>query len=93
MALIVKWWCRFRLDPLSIWAKVITGLHKLNGKPDHVYSMKTLVGVWNNIACIQNDLDKKGISHNIVLEKRKTSLGVSWNCVLTSDGKYKVNKK
>lgn len=43
--LIVKWWWRFRKDPGSIWAKLITSMHKLQGKPDHVFSLKTLAKV------------------------------------------------
>lgn len=68
-ALIVKWWWRFRKDPGSIWAKLITSMHKLQGKPDHVFSLKTLVGVWNNIACSQKELNKLVISVDMVLEK------------------------
>nr|KAJ0222789.1 hypothetical protein LSAT_V11C200061880 [Lactuca sativa] len=54
-ALIVKWWWRFRKDPGSIWAKAITSMHKLQ--------------VWNNIACSQKELNKLGISVDMVLEK------------------------
>ena len=49
-ALIVKWWWRFRKDPGSISAKAITSMHKLHGKPDHIFSLTTLARVWNNIA-------------------------------------------
>ena len=66
-------------------------MHKLVGKPDHVFSLKTLHGVWNNIACSQKDLDKPGITTEMVLEKQTTHTAPTWRCPLTTTGDYKVN--
>lgn len=92
-ALIVKWWWRFRSEPESIWAKAISSIHNLQGKPDHILSLKTLPRVWNNIACSKKDLDKCGITINMVMEKQSTNEGddLKWTCPLSSNGNYQVN--
>ena len=74
-ALIIKWWWRFRSEPESIWAKAISSMHNLTGKPDHIFSLKTLTGVWNNIACSQKDLDKCRITLGKVLKNQSMRWG------------------
>ncbi|CAH1444977.1 unnamed protein product [Lactuca virosa] len=60
-------------------------------KPDDCYSTKSLPGVWNNIAGIGNDLKKKNIQVQTVLDKRIVNNGVIWRCGLTPDGSFTVN--
>lgn len=69
ISLLVKWWWRLRSEPFSLWAKVITSIHKCHDKDDDCYSLKTLTEVWNNITCIKHDLDKAGIPHEKSLKK------------------------
>ncbi|CAI9300834.1 unnamed protein product [Lactuca saligna] len=52
--------------------------------------MKTLPGVWNNIACIKNDLMKNKILVCSVFSKHQDPTSEIWKCGLTSDGSYSV---
>lgn len=90
ISLIMKWWWKLRTKPGQLWATVIYSVHNLRSKPDVCYSMKTLPGVWNNIAGIKNDLMKKNIPVCSVLSKRQDPTGEIWKCGLTPDGSYSV---
>ena len=59
--MIVKWWWRLRSDKDALWCRVIRGLHKLDYKPSHTLSLKSITGVWNNIAGVKKDLQRAGI--------------------------------
>ena len=70
---------------------MITSVHNLRSKPDECYLAKSLPGVWNNIAEIENDLSKKDIKVKTVLDKRPSNNRLIWRCGLTPDGSFTVN--
>ncbi|KAL4578043.1 hypothetical protein LXL04_014158 [Taraxacum kok-saghyz] len=61
LAMIVKWWWRMRCNKSAMWSRVIIGIHNLKNKPPERMSMKSMVGVWNNIAGVQGELRKSGV--------------------------------
>lgn len=91
ISLLVKWLWRLRSESSTQWAKVITGVHKLHDKGDDYYSMKSMTGVWNNIAGIKRELEKRGIPHENIIKKHQGGNDISWRCEITGDGKYKVS--
>lgn len=66
-------------------------MHNLARKLDHVFSLKTQAGVWNDIACSQKGLEKSGITIITVMEKKSTPGGEAWTCLLTKNDDYQVN--
>lgn len=88
ISLIVKWWWRLRQSPTSLWAKAITGIHRLSVRAENCLSNKALLGVWNNIANVSKELIKHDISVNQVITKKSTLYRSSWIYELTSDGRY-----
>lgn len=86
ISLIINWWWRLRSDPSLLWDREIIAMHNVLGKPNHVYSKKSLVVVWNNITCIQKEL-KKGISHSLVIKSnmnKQVYLGSVVSLLMTS---------
>lgn len=49
LALIAKWWWRFRRDPNSFWASIVRGLHGLGDNLGTVWASKTSNSTWKNI--------------------------------------------
>lgn len=79
-----------RNEPNLLWVKVISSIHNLANKPNNYYSMESIAGAWNNIACIEKEQIKMGIPPNDVIKKHEVSNGYSWTCSLTDDGSYQV---
>ncbi|CAI9282816.1 unnamed protein product [Lactuca saligna] len=50
-----------------------------------------MIGVWNNIARIKRELEKRGIPHDNIIKKHQGGNDISWKCEITRDGKYKVS--
>lgn len=48
-ALLTKWFWRFKMNPLSLWRCVISGIHNLDRKPVKSMAKKSFTGVWYNI--------------------------------------------
>ncbi|CAI9279538.1 unnamed protein product [Lactuca saligna] len=73
------------------WFWGVTSVHNLRSKLDECYSAKSLPGVCNNIAGIENILRKKDIQVNTVLDKKPVNNGLTWRCGLTPNGSFTVN--
>nr|KAJ0190418.1 hypothetical protein LSAT_V11C800439720 [Lactuca sativa] len=53
-----------RNDTSALWRNIICGVHNLFNKPEDYLYKKSLVGVWNNIAGVKNDLESMDMSIN-----------------------------
>lgn len=91
ISLLVKWWWRLRSEPFTLWEKVITWVYKLSDKGDDYYSMKTMIGVWNNITVIKRELERKDIPDDKIIKKHQDGICVLWKCDFTGDENYKVS--
>lgn len=90
---MVKWWWRLKMQPSSLWCKIICGLHNLEGRPHDQIAKKSTAGVWNNIAGVGKALVSKDLDFNRLFEISNQSVHDSnacWKCKITSDGRYTV---
>ncbi|KAF5797593.1 putative RNA-directed DNA polymerase [Helianthus annuus] len=69
IAMLTKWWWRYKSNPNQLWAKVISSIHKSSSNL-LIPLKKTIPGVWNDIGKMDKILDKAGISlsQNLVEE-------------------------
>ena len=58
MALLAKWWCRFRNEDNSLWKSVIIALHGPSGS----LGCGPSTGVWGKIANLNRDIDTAKLS-------------------------------
>lgn len=70
IALIVKWWWRFRVDRNTLWRQVIQGIHKTNSKEDSRLANRSITGVWKNIASVDKELEKVGVPMEFIMKKK-----------------------
>ncbi|XP_022030910.1 uncharacterized protein LOC110931845 [Helianthus annuus] len=70
LAMLTKWWWRFKSNPNQLWAEVIAGIHK-NNSGDQLIPIKISVpGVWKDIGGMKQVLEKMGIiiGDNLILK-------------------------
>ncbi|XP_071708378.1 uncharacterized protein [Rutidosis leptorrhynchoides] len=60
LALIGKWWWRFKNEPNSFWAKIVTSIHGSGGLLNASDSLRTQGkgGVWVNIVRVGREIEK-----------------------------------
>ncbi|KAJ0941167.1 putative RNA-directed DNA polymerase [Helianthus annuus] len=72
LAMLAKWWWRFRDAPNQLWARAIAAIHGPDKGAKRVPVNKTIIGWWKDIANVDGSLGKKGIS---IKDALKVELG------------------
>ena len=54
LSLIMKWIWLLKVENSGLWDKVIKGIHNLYNKPTQHISKKSVPGVWNRVAGVQD---------------------------------------
>ncbi|KAK1436726.1 hypothetical protein QVD17_02508 [Tagetes erecta] len=62
VALLTKWWWRFKTEPHVLWRRVILSIHDTPRTWPLLPHAKSLAGTWNSIARLENGLSNMGIS-------------------------------
>ncbi|PWA79468.1 RNA-directed DNA polymerase, eukaryota, Reverse transcriptase zinc-binding domain protein [Artemisia annua] len=66
LSLLSKWWWRFKTEPLSLWRRTITAIHKTNRNCTPIPCKPGLVGAWVNISKLSSHLNCFDVSlHNL----------------------------
>ncbi|KAJ9553524.1 hypothetical protein OSB04_017569 [Centaurea solstitialis] len=58
VALLTKWWWRFKKERETLWRRVIHSLHGINGGLDQIIPIGKFAGLWRNIIKVQRDFEK-----------------------------------
>ncbi|XP_035842240.1 uncharacterized protein LOC118488917 [Helianthus annuus] len=68
LAMLTKWWWRFKANPNQLWALVIGSVHKYNSGDQLIPVSKSVPGVWKDIGCMDPELHKLGsdIKQNLI---------------------------
>ncbi|XP_035841406.1 uncharacterized protein LOC118488252 [Helianthus annuus] len=61
LAMLTKWWWRFKVNPNHLWAHVIGSIHKYNTANQLIPVSKSIPGGWKDIGCMDPELHKMGI--------------------------------
>jgi len=64
VALLTKWWLRFRVEDRSLWKRVITALHGESGNLGLENRSYGRMGIWDKIATINKATERVNISLN-----------------------------
>ncbi|KAJ0567858.1 putative RNA-directed DNA polymerase [Helianthus annuus] len=64
LALLAKWWWRYRMEPENLWSRVIGSIHGKQRRTESIPFKKSLAGVWKNIGEIAKDFTRKNININ-----------------------------
>ncbi|XP_021995252.1 uncharacterized protein LOC110892394 [Helianthus annuus] len=88
LAMLAKWWWRFKTDPDSLWRKVIWGIHNSERSWNPIPRKMTIAGPWKQIFKVSKDMEKYGI---VLSECFRVSPGVGdtvsfWKDKWTGDG-------
>lgn len=68
-SLLLKWWWRFKVEPNSLWCKVIKSIHGVYGSFRNT-SNSLCSGIWNQISNLDNLLLKDGIDLHSFFKKK-----------------------
>ena len=93
IGLIVKWWWRLKISPSSLWCRIITGIHRLEGKPAHHLADVCITGVWKNIAKADSDIRDINLSFSDILQVQEVNNShgsMEWRCAINTEGRYTV---
>ena len=74
LSLITKWIWRLKVDSSGLWCTIIKGIHNLYNKPAHHISKKSIPGIWNRIAGVQDELKLFDIDIEELMVKKKSLL-------------------
>ena len=69
VALLTKWWWRFRLEKVSLWKRVIMALYGDQGNLGCCNEAHKRYGTWDNIASISLEADKVNLPLNSLFSK------------------------
>ncbi|KAJ0599187.1 putative RNA-directed DNA polymerase [Helianthus annuus] len=66
LAMLTKWWWRFKMNPNHLWARVIASIHNhnQNNAVQLIPVSKSLPGVWKDIGSAAPELFKRGLDVN-----------------------------
>ncbi|XP_021991090.1 uncharacterized protein LOC110887832 [Helianthus annuus] len=70
LAMLTKWWWRFKSNPNQLWAKVVALIHNNNSTDQLIPLKNSVAGVWKVIGSMSKELSKIGIniSDNLISE-------------------------
>ncbi|XP_021979691.1 uncharacterized protein LOC110875784 [Helianthus annuus] len=74
LALLAKWWWRYKMESGSLWSEVIGSIHVNQRKVKSIPFKKSMVGVWKNIGDIAKEFMKNDININTSF-RSKVGLG------------------
>ncbi|KAM0041794.1 putative RNA-directed DNA polymerase [Helianthus debilis subsp. tardiflorus] len=64
LALIAKWWWRWRLEPGALWVKCISAIHRVNNQSDILKANRTGIGPWAHFIKVGGDFMDLGVDLN-----------------------------
>lgn len=67
LALLAKWWWKFKTSPQSLWAQIISGFHNTTNRPWYCFAKPKRSGVWLSIDQVKNRFWKMNIEVNEIL--------------------------
>nr|KAJ0220562.1 hypothetical protein LSAT_V11C200090910 [Lactuca sativa] len=92
IALLGKWWWRFKNFPDSNWAVVIKAIHGLDGGLARPSAAKRRSSCWGTIVNIQNSLDKDQVSFSNHFQQVSNEDGSQkWTWTLSPAGLFTVS--
>ncbi|KAJ0442970.1 putative RNA-directed DNA polymerase [Helianthus annuus] len=62
LAMMAKWWWRFKTDPESLWRKVIWSIHHSERSWNMIPGRMSITGPWKQVFKISKDFEKVGIN-------------------------------
>ncbi|XP_021992889.1 uncharacterized protein LOC110889633 [Helianthus annuus] len=62
LAMLAKWWWRFKIDPESLWRKVIWSIHHNERTWNLVPRKLSVAGPWKQVAKVSEELERYGIN-------------------------------
>ncbi|XP_022040144.1 uncharacterized protein LOC110942681 [Helianthus annuus] len=62
LALLIKWWWKFKTKPEELWVKVIKSIHGSNKSHKIIPIKNKFAGIWKDIVSAGNELGRIGIS-------------------------------
>ncbi|MFS7975109.1 putative reverse transcriptase zinc-binding domain-containing protein [Helianthus anomalus] len=72
IAMMSKWWWRFKDDPTQLWAAVIQAIHKSKVDSKLIPAKKSIPGAWKDISAVEGTLSRCGLDIN---QKLKVQVG------------------
>ncbi|XP_022041199.1 uncharacterized protein LOC110943773 [Helianthus annuus] len=62
LAMLAKWWWRFKTDPNSLWRKVIWSIHKNERSWNPIPGKMSIAGPWKQIGKLSKEFGKYGLT-------------------------------
>ncbi|XP_022003431.1 uncharacterized protein LOC110900881 [Helianthus annuus] len=62
LAMLAKWWWRFKTNPESSWRKVIWSIHHSERSSNPIPGKMTIAGPWKQVIKVSRDTEKYGIN-------------------------------
>ncbi|XP_023732081.1 uncharacterized protein LOC111879881 [Lactuca sativa] len=91
LALLGKWWRRFKNYPDSMWAEAIKSIYGVDGCFDRPSVAKRKSGCWGTIANISKFLERDGVSFSNHFHRSLNSNGaLKWSWSLEPSGVFSV---
>ncbi|KAJ9565965.1 LOW QUALITY PROTEIN: hypothetical protein OSB04_001931 [Centaurea solstitialis] len=93
LALVTKWWWRFKSETDSLWKRVIQSLHGISGGLEVANPSGKNTGVWRNILKVHKDFSKVNIPIQSWFQTNDdvSNPGNHWRWVLEPTGVFSVS--
>nr|KAJ0225471.1 hypothetical protein LSAT_V11C100033630 [Lactuca sativa] len=88
LALLVKWWWKFKTEPHSLWAQIISGFHKHQNRPWYCFAKHNMGGVWSSIDKAKNGFWRLNIDVTEIMNT--IDGGLTWRSDFVVDGNFNV---
>ncbi|XP_052619680.1 uncharacterized protein LOC128126024 [Lactuca sativa] len=88
LALLAKWWWKFKTCPDSLWARIVMGFHNPANRPWFCFAKHNRGGVWSCIDKAKNGLWKLNIDVKEIMNTNDG--GLSWRSDFVVDGVFSV---
>ncbi|KAJ0435664.1 putative RNA-directed DNA polymerase [Helianthus annuus] len=62
LAMLAKWWWRFKTEPESLWRKVIWSIHNSERAWNPIPGKMTISGPWKQVFKVSRDMEKYGLN-------------------------------